>query len=134
MAKTLAMVFGIVFVLVGLMGFIDTGLVGESGMFQTNTLHDLVHLLFGIILLVVGMKSQASAASAMKIIGIVYLLLAILGFLMIPSGGELLGLVTMNSADHVLHVLLGVVLVAAGMLSKKGGAGGGMPMASSSSM
>jgi hypothetical protein len=133
MAKTLAIVFGIVFVLVGVLGFIDSPIAGESGIFQTDTLHDLVHLLFGLILLVVAFTAPGKSAQWLKILGVVYLVLAVLGFLMIPSGGELLGLVLMNHADHWLHVLLGIVLVAAGVLGgKNNSAGGGMPMSSPS--
>ena len=133
MAKTLAIVFGIVFVLVGVLGFMDTGLVGEMGLFQTNALHDIVHLLFGLILLVVAFTAPMKSGMWLKTLGIIYLVLAVLGFLMIPAGGDLLGLVTMNTADHWLHVLLGIVLILAGMMGNRGGApSGGMPMSSPS--
>ena len=49
MAKTLGWVFGIVFVLVGILGMAGTGLVGETGTFMTNTSHDVVHLVTGIL-------------------------------------------------------------------------------------
>lgn len=114
MAKTLAIVFGIVFVLVGLLGFVPNPIVGANGIFVTNTLHDLVHLLFGIILLLVAFMAPMKSALWLKILGIVYLLLAVIGFVLVPSGGPLLGLVDTNMADHWLHVVLGVVLLAAG--------------------
>lgn len=133
MAKTLAIVFGIVFVLVAILGFIDSGIAGEMAFFQTNTLHDLVHLLFGLILLVTAFTAPAKSALWLKILGVAYLVLAILGFLLIPDGGMLLGLVLMNSADHWLHVVLAVVMILAGVMGgKKGGASGGMPMSSPS--
>jgi hypothetical protein len=117
MAKKLAVVFGVIFVLVGVLGFIPNPIVGATGLFMTNTLHDLVHLLIGVILLVVAMTAPAKSALWLKIFGVVYLLLVVLGFLLIPSGGMLLGLVTMNMADHFLHLVLGVVLLAAGMMA-----------------
>lgn len=116
MAKTLAMVFGVIFILVGLLGFIDNPLVGAQGIFETDMLHNLVHLLFGLILLVVSMKMAGKSALWLKIIGVVYLLLAILGFMM--GDGMLLGLVQANAADHWLHLVLGVVLVLAGFSGK----------------
>ncbi|MEK7602062.1 MAG: DUF4383 domain-containing protein [Patescibacteria group bacterium] len=116
MAKTLAIVFGIVFVLVGVLGFIPNGIVGAMGIFETNTLHDLVHLLVGIILLAVAFTAPMKSALWLKILGAVYLVLAVLGFLMIPSGGMLLGLVQMNATDHLLHAVLGIVLIAAGAM------------------
>lgn len=120
MAKTLAMVFGAVFVLVGLLGFVTNPLVGMDGIFETDMLHNVVHLLFGVILLGVAMKAPASSSKWLLILGVVYLVLAALGFAMIGEGGQLLGLVAMNSADHWLHVVLGVVLVAAGVATKGG--------------
>lgn len=133
MAKTLAIVFGIVFVLVGILGFMGSPIAGPMGIFQTNTLHDLVHLLFGIILLAVAFMAPAKSASWLKILGVVYLLLAVLGLLMIPGGGMLLGLVLMNSADHWLHLVLGIVLILAGMMGGKGSSSSGsMPMSSPS--
>lgn len=113
MAKTLALVFGIVFVIVGLLGFVSNPLVGANGLFMTNGLHDIVHLLFGIILIWASRGSQARSVSWLKILGVVYLVLAVLGFLLAPSGPSLLGLVTVNMADHWLHVVLGVVLLLA---------------------
>lgn len=133
MAKTLAIVLGIVFVLIGVLGFINSALAGEMGFFQTNTLHDIVHLVFGLILLVTAFTAPAKSALWLKILGAVYLVLAILGFLLIPAGGMLLGLVLMNPADHWLHVALAVVMILGGVLGgKKSGASGGMPMSSPS--
>jgi general stress protein CsbA len=126
MAKTLAYVFGVVFLLVGILGFVDNPLVGANGIFETDTLHNLVHLIFGIILLAIAMKAAAQSALWLKILGVVYLILAILGFVM--GGDALLGLVHANTADHWLHLVLGIVLVGAG-LSLKGKSmpsGGGM--------
>lgn len=127
MAKKLAVLFGIVFVIVGLLGFIPNPIVGAAGLFQTDHLHDLVHLLIGVILLIVAFAAPAASSLWLKIFGVVYLLLAVLGFLMVPHGGMLLGLVTMNAADHWLHVVLGIVLIIAGMMR---GSSAPMPMAS----
>jgi hypothetical protein len=113
-AKMLATVFGVVFVLVGLLGFVGNPIVGSMGIFMTNHAHDVVHLLIGIVLLVVAYTAPAMSALWLKIVGVVYLLIAILGFVMIPSGGDLLGFISMNMADHWLHVVLGIVIVAAG--------------------
>ena len=119
MAKKLAIVFGVVFVLVGILGMIGSPIVGAMGLFETNGLHDIVHLLIGVVLLGVAFMAPSGSALWLKIFGVVYLVLAVLGFLIVPSGGELLGLVHMNAADHLLHVVLGVVLLAAGMWSGK---------------
>ena len=127
MAKKLATLFGVVFVLVGVLGFVSNPIVGAAGLFQTDTLHNIVHLLIGVVLLIVAMSAPAASALWLKIFGVVYLLLAVLGFLLIPGGGMLLGLVTTNTADHFLHLVLGVVILAAGMW---GNSSSSMPMAS----
>jgi hypothetical protein len=131
MARTLAIIFGIVFVLVGIMGFMDTPLAGEMGIFQTDTLHDLVHILFGLILLGVAFTAPHRSAAWLTILGIVYLVLAVLGFLLVGESGELLGLVLMNDNDHWLHVFLGVALILAGRTrNRTSGTSGSMPMSS----
>lgn len=116
MAKTLALVFGIVFVLVGLLGFVSNPLVGATGLFMTDGLHNIVHLLFGIILIWASRGGAARSASWLKILGVVYLVLAVLGFLLAPNGPMLLGIVAVNMADHWLHVVLGVVLLLAAFM------------------
>lgn len=118
MAKTLAIVFGVVFVVVGLLGFVSNPIVGEMGLFVTNGLHNIVHLLVGVILLGVAFGSPMSSGMALKIFGIVYIILAVLGFVL--PGDMLLGLVSVNMADHWLHLVLGVILFWAGTSMMKG--------------
>lgn len=118
MAKTLALVFGVVFVLVGILGWVTNPLVGVGAIFETNHLHDLVHLAFGLILLAVAFMAPMKSGLWLKILGVVYLLLAVLGFILVPDGGMLLGLVTTNMADHLLHIVLGIVLLVAGFVAK----------------
>ncbi|HEV7449669.1 MAG TPA: DUF4383 domain-containing protein [Candidatus Paceibacterota bacterium] len=120
MAKTALWVFGVVFVVVGLLGWVSNPIVGANGIFMTNHLHDAVHALIGIIFILVALFAAQSATMTLKIVGVVYLLLAVLGFIMVPNGGDLLGLVTTNMADHWLHVVLGVVILAVGFLAPKG--------------
>ncbi|MEO6536582.1 MAG: DUF4383 domain-containing protein [Candidatus Paceibacterota bacterium] len=130
MAKKLAVLFGIVFVLVGVLGFIPNPLVGSTALFVTDTLHNIVHLLIGVVLLIVAMSAPEKSALWLKVFGVIYLLLAVLGFILVPSGGALLSLVMMNTADHWLHVVLGVVLLIGGIISSKPSmtTASGMPM------
>ncbi len=135
MAKKFAMLFGIVFVIVGILGFIKNPIVGAGGYFETDLLHNLVHLVIGVLLLYGQGKGEAQAATFLKVVGIIYLLLAVLGFLM--PGGKLIGLVAVNMADHWLHLVLGVIITAIGFSAKGSsmgsgmgtGMGGGMPPA-----
>src|SRR5262245_43494822 len=112
-AKTAGIVIGAVFVIVGIVGFIPNPLVSPTGLFAVNTAHNLVHLLSGAAILVCALSGVATALS-LQIFGVLYALVAILGFFL--HGEMLLGLIRVNHADHWLHVLLAVVILAAGFL------------------
>ena len=63
MARTVTAVFGVVYVVAGLAGFVlDSPLFG---LFEVNALHNIVHILLGAILLVAGfMGTSTEAATA----------------------------------------------------------------------
>jgi len=130
-AKTIGLVLGIIFVLAAVLGMMGTSFFGPDGMFVTNIPHDIVHLVSGLLLIFVALKSAGSAATVLKVLGVVYLIVAVLGFVM---GGEgmILNLLAVNGAVNILHVVFGIVLLGAGfMVGKKsqpmtGGMGMGM--------
>ena len=109
-AKMAAIVIGIVFVVIGLLGFVNNPVLG---IFQVNLAHNLIHLVSGLVLLA-GAYSSLGSSMALKIIGVVYALVAILGFFLVSSDGLLLGFIAMNEADKWLHVVLAIVILAAG--------------------
>jgi len=111
-ARIAAIVLGIVFVLVGLLGFFNNPVLG---MFLVNPAHNLVHIISGVVLLA-GAYSSLGSSLALKIIGIVYAIIAIIGFFMVSADGMLLGFIAMNEGDKWLHVVLAVVILAAGFL------------------
>lgn len=115
MAKTLAVIFGVVFLLIGLGGFAVNPLVGAHALFETDTTHNVIHLALGAVLLVVGLLAGARAALCLKIIGAITLILGALGLL---GGDTLLGIAVNNGADTWLHFILGAVLTAAGFMTK----------------
>jgi hypothetical protein len=82
-------------------------------MFAVNTNHNIVHILSGVVLLA-GVYSALGASLALKIVGLVYGAVAVLGLYVGP--GMLLGLVHVNAADNYLHVVLAAVILAAGFL------------------
>jgi hypothetical protein len=112
-AKTAAVVIGIAFLAAGILGFFSNPLFSPTGLFAVNTAHNLVHLISGVVLLA-GAYSSLGASLALKIVGVVYALVAILGLVM--GGNMLLGLIAMNPADHWLHVAFAIVLLAAGFM------------------
>jgi Domain of unknown function (DUF4383) len=119
MAKTWAMILGWIILLVGILGFFSNPIISSTGYFAVDTIHNILHLLFGIILLWVAYGASANSSGALKTIGIIYLILAILGFLLISGSGKLLGFIMTNSADNWLNLVLGIVLVGVGMMGNK---------------
>jgi hypothetical protein len=100
-----ALVFGAVYVLVGILGFIDP-LVNDQdkllGIFGVNGLHNVAHLAVGALLLF-GSRSPDTARLVNLVVGVVYLLLGILGlFGILVEEGQGLDL-NNNPADTALH-------------------------------
>jgi len=109
-----ASILGVVFVLVGILGFIPNPIVSPNGLFAVNVAHNIVHLLAGGVLLGVGKMGHAK--EGLLAVGIVYVLVAILGYMMMND--MLLGVVKVNMADHYLHLVLGLVIIFAGVKAK----------------
>ena len=123
MVKKLANIFGIVFLAVGILGYIP-GITTDShllGIFHVNGMHNIVHILSGIIALWAGMTSAKAAKMYLQIFGIVYALVAVLGFMV--GDGLILGLIANNSADNWLHVVIALVALYAGFSMKTEGQG-----------
>jgi Domain of unknown function (DUF4383) len=123
-ARQFAQVFGAVYVAVGLLGFVFTGLshfAASSGdrlvIFGVNPLHNLVHILVGALWLV-SSRSEASARVISALIGSVYLVVGVLGLFI--AGNSELNLLNLNQPDNVLHLasaLLGLYFGLAGRRS-----------------
>jgi hypothetical protein len=123
MVQTVARVFGFVFLLVGALGFLASGMSMEAdpalaprvlGLFPVNALHNVVHLLFGVWGLAAS-RTASSASLFAKAAGAIYLVLAAAGFV-IPTT---FGLIPIGGHDIWLHALIGVVLVAVGFQAPK---------------
>lgn len=118
--KQFAMIFGWVLLAVGILGFISNPIVGENGLFFADFNHNIVHLLSGLVFLYVAYKAPEKSAMTLKVFGIVYLLVTVLGFLAVDGAtnmGSILGLVGVNSADNWLHILIGLGALIAGLKS-----------------
>ena len=72
-----------------------------------NTLHNVIHLATGIVAILAGMASEAAMRVFFKIFGVIYGLVAVLGFFY--GDRPLLGLVANNLADSGLHVVIAAV-------------------------
>ncbi|MGN6742322.1 MAG: DUF4383 domain-containing protein [Amnibacterium sp.] len=124
--RILATVFGIVYLLVGLLGFFWTANVpfagpgdGSSnlilGVFEVNPLHNVAHLLIGFALLIAGTSNAGAAKATNTTIGAVYLLLGIVGFFLAANHDSALNFLSLNTPDHFLHLASAIVLLAVGL-------------------
>lgn len=104
MLKKAALVFGVVLVVVGLLGFVPALTPDDKllGIFEVDGLHNIIHLLSGAAALF-AMKSEAYASTYFKVFGVVYALVMVIGFV---QGDEVLGLIGVNMADNLLHLLI----------------------------
>lgn len=110
LARTVAAVFGAIYLLVGIVGFVlESPLLS---LFEVNAIHNVVHILLGAILLY-GSMSYSTAVQATRGVGAVLGILGILGF--ITADG--FGLVPLGGNDIWLHLATGAVLLATGFMA-----------------
>jgi hypothetical protein len=126
-----AAVFGVVFLLVGILGFIpgvttnydQLAAAGHGsgalllGVFAVSVLHNIVHLLFGVAGLAMA-RTPAGARNFLIWGGVVYLVLWLYG-LLIDHGSEA-NFVPVNTADNWLHLVLAVAMIGLGVALTRG--------------
>ena len=119
---TTAQLFGVVFLLVGILGFIP-GITSDApgdfsgegseaellGIFSISILVNIIHLLFGLAGLALA-RTWEGARLYLIGAGVIYLVVWVIGIL----GG--LDWVPFNDAENWLHFVLGIVMVGAGFL------------------
>jgi hypothetical protein len=111
--KILYLVLGSVLVLVGILGFVlPTPLLG---LFEVDMNHNIIHIASGALTLFAAMQGIGGMRLWGKIFGLVYLAVAILGFV-IP-GGDIFGLIHVNMPDNLLHLALAAVFLYVGFLA-----------------
>jgi uncharacterized membrane protein YuzA (DUF378 family) len=120
-------IFGVVYLLVGIAGFLVSSgapFAGTEGgtllLFDVNPLHNVVHLAIGAVLLGAATASVPAARAANTTVGAVYLLVGLLGLFLIGSAANILAL---NGADNVLHLASAVLLLGVGLAADKRAAG-----------
>jgi hypothetical protein len=127
--RLVGVIFGAVYLLVGLLGFAVTGGVGFLatkgglllGIFMVNPFHNVAHLLIGAVLLIGGLISVRAAKTINIIIGAAYLLLGIFGFFLV---GTSLNILALNTFDHFLHLASAILLLAVGLAADRATARG----------
>lgn len=132
MAKTVATLLGAAFILVGLLGFVAPGMLGM----HLTLVHNLIHLISGALALYLGLAGTLSAARLFCIaFGAVYALLGVAGYLLgsdqahtvnVAGHGAtdssllkvLPGSLELAAPEHGLHILLGLIFLAGGLLTR----------------
>jgi Domain of unknown function (DUF4383) len=118
-AKWYAIVVGVVLVLVGLLGFIDNPIVGNSKggvgdpLFVTGAVHNIVHLATGALALFIGYGLRGvNRANGLIAFGVMYALVLVLTLV----DPDLFGILNypVNTLDHALHAVLAVASIGVG--------------------
>jgi hypothetical protein len=114
--RQFALVLGLGFIVAGLAGFFPTPADPPAGLTQThgfghalgilpvNTIHNVVHILFGVMGILASRGSLMSARSYAQFVAIVYALLVVLGLL--PQTNTTFGLIPLYGADVWLHAII----------------------------
>lgn len=132
--QSLAAVVGAVFVVVGVLGFVpgitthygSMSFAGHGsgaellGTFQVSILHNLFHLLFGVVGLVLA-KTAEGAGNFLVGGGVVYLALWVLGVI---GAGDW---IPANTADNWLHFVLGIGMIGLGFVAGRSRIGAEVP-------
>lgn len=116
MAKTIGMLFGWIYILVGLAGFVPAfgGSVSMSPatlfhVAQVNVLHNVVHLIIGIAGVTMS-RTDEGAGTFCKTFGVILLAIAVLGRF-VPN---LFGILPIGGYDIWIHLVTGVILTYVG--------------------
>ena len=124
-AQTFALVFGAAYLLVGILGFfVANEFTGGSQndkliIFPVNHLHNIVHLLIGAAWLGASRRHDTAKSTHMAIC-VLYLLVAVLGFLGLEFMETLLNIDSPGSADNFLHLVSGLASVYFGSAGAEG--------------
>jgi hypothetical protein len=124
--QSVALLVGLVFLLVGILGFIpgittnydDLKFAGHNsdaqllGIFDTSILHNIVHLLFGVAGITLA-KTWAGARTFLIGGGFIYLVLFVYGAIWHSEKGS--NWIPVNWADNILHLALGAGMVVLGV-------------------
>lgn len=119
LVRKLGFLWGILFALGGILGFVP-GITKDEmflGFFMVNTPHNILHIISGIIFLMASLVGARAARSWFLIFGIFYVALAVIGFK--AGNGLIFNLISNSRIDSWGHGFLGLVLFLTGLMVPK---------------
>lgn len=133
MAKTVATIMGVIFLLVGLAGFVFPSMMGM----HLSWTHNAIHLISGALSLYFGLAGTIGGAKVFDyFFGAFYLLLGFVGYMFGLTSDSTLpanvtegaynermfhavrGFLELGTIDHAVHVLIGLVFIVAAYLTR----------------
>ncbi len=136
-ARLYALLIGGALVVAGVIGFfyasgfdagdsicVDDGCDDMLGLLAVNGWHNLIHIATGAVGLIAVTYGAAATRAYALYFGILYLVVAFLGFIEFGSGDfedTILKLIPSNTEDNFLHLIFGVLGVGAALASPKEG-------------
>lgn len=114
MIRSVAIGFAIVMIILGILGYVPAVAPDNLlfGVFEVGPVHNAVHIATGAIALIVGFTTERAARGMFQFVGIVYAIVAIAGFF--AGDDALLGIMAVNFADHILHVIIALLALGIG--------------------
>lgn len=121
LAMAWAALAGVVLLLAGAVGFLNTSLVGtsENALLRTDTVHNLVHVLTGLVALTIAFGTKGTQqVNAVIGFGVLYVII----FVAVLVSPNLFGLfsVSANAPIHLIHAAVAVVSLGVGLMARSG--------------
>lgn len=126
MLKKLALLFGILFLVVGVLGFVPAAMKDGLllGLFQGSLVHNLVRIVVGLVGVYVGWclcsegcTKWCSPRFFFRAVGVFYAVLVLLGFMHVD--GSILGYIAGTHADTIFRSVVAVVSLYLGFVHKE---------------
>ena len=120
-ARFYALVFGIAYLGVALLELLlDELSLGGVLILDRTTLQNIIHWVIGLAVLGSFFAGEAAARTVARIVGVVLTLLAVIGFLMPDTVGELLGFEgDLPMAYNIVHLVTGGAALFAGFAGSR---------------
>lgn len=121
MLKQVAYIFGIVLIVIGILGFVPAANPGGLllGFFHVNDIHNYIHIVSGLAAVGAAYYDRDNFTPKVffQVFGVIYAVMALLG--LYYGNAPIFGVIANNMADVGLHVVISVVSLYLGFLFKE---------------